>query len=88
MIFATRISASIERWENGLCLHKEIVVSNRLGHVLLVAHLVLVIGVFAGKPAVNREFANKPRTERNASSSILLAGRSFHYSNESTSSKH
>ena len=66
---------------------KRIIVSNRLGHALVVAHLITCICLFVGKPTVRREAANAPADERTVSTSTLLAGRSFHFSHESVFSK-
>ena len=62
---------------------KKMIVSNRLGHILVVAHLVASLTLFVEKPPVNRQVANAPTDERSVSSSTLLAGRSFHWSHES-----
>ena len=62
---------------------KKMTVRNRVGHLLVVAHLIVSICLFVGKPTVNREAANSSSNEGSLTASTLLAGRSFHYNYES-----
>jgi len=60
------------------------VASSRVGNVLLILHLSLVIFDFAQKPPVPRAQSNiVHEADKPLSSSLLLAGRSFHWHYES-----
>ena len=60
------------------------VASSRVGHILLVVHLSLVVFDFAQKTPVSRAENNRVHEAGEIlSSSVLLAGRGFHYHYES-----
>jgi len=60
------------------------VASSRAGHVLLIAHLSLIVFDFAHKSPVSRAESNRVYEAGEAvESATLLAGRTFHYHYES-----
>ena len=61
------------------------VASSRVGHILLIIHLSLVVFDFAQKTPVSRAEHNRVHEAGEIMpSSILLAGRGFHYPDESS----